>query len=128
MKTLIVGAGVAGVTAANTLGQKSQHADITIVSSEKYRCYFRPKLPDLLAGRATLDEVIAYSRDWYEQRGIKLVLETDIEVLDIARKVARASKGETYEFDNVILACGSRPFLPPIPGIDKNGVFIVSLS
>jgi NAD(P)H-nitrite reductase large subunit len=125
MRTLIIGAGVAGVTAANTLRQMSQHADITIVSSEQYRYYFRPKLPDLLAGRASLDEIIAYKQDWYEQRNINLVLGTNIEALDVASKIARASNGKTYEFDNVILACGSHSFLPPIPGSDKNGVFTV---
>jgi nitrite reductase (NADH) large subunit len=125
MKVLIIGGGVSGITAADILMQKNKSADVTIVTSEGYPYYFRPKLPDMLAGQLVPEKIIAHSLKWYEQKGIKLILDTKVEALDSIKKIGTASDGQVYTFDNLVLACGSRSFLPPIPGINKNGVFSV---
>lgn len=62
--------------------------------------------------------------DWYERNGITLLLGDRATEIDRGQRVVRSAAGQEIPYDVVILATGSAPFVPAVPGIDKHGVFV----
>ena len=62
--------------------------------------------------------------DWYRENGIEIHVGDRAAQIDRARKVVVSEKGWEVPYDRVVLATGSRPFVPPIPGVNKRGVFV----
>jgi NAD(P)H-dependent nitrite reductase large subunit/NAD(P)H-dependent nitrite reductase small subunit len=77
--------------------------------------YFEHRRPERLA---------LASRAWYEETGITLYVGDRAVAIDRERRVVRSAGGREVAYDVVILATGSSPFVPPVPGIDKRGVFV----
>ncbi len=63
-------------------------------------------------------------REWYEENGITLFVGDRATAIDRKRRVVRSAQGREVPYDRVVLATGSAPFVPPIPGVDKPGVFV----
>ena len=126
MKTktyLIVGNGVAGTTAAEAIRQQDQKGSIAILSEEDIPFYYRIRLNEFIAGDIDENKLIAKKKNWYEEQRIDLRINTRITRLDAAGKRLTAETGEELVFDRLLLATGSHSFLPPISGIDQQGVF-----
>jgi nitrite reductase (NADH) large subunit len=64
------------------------------------------------------------SEEWYAERGIELHVGDRAKVIDRGRRVVVSERGREVEFDAVVLATGSAPFVPQVPGVDKRGVFV----
>ncbi len=62
--------------------------------------------------------------EWYEQHGIQLFVGDRATEIDRTARVVRSAQGREIPYDSVVLATGSAPFVPPVPGIDKKGVFV----
>ncbi|MBV9123488.1 MAG: FAD-dependent oxidoreductase, partial [Planctomycetes bacterium] len=62
--------------------------------------------------------------DWYEQNGIRLFVGDRATEIDRTNRVVRSACGQEIPYDVVVLATGSVPFVPPVPGIDKKGIFV----
>ncbi len=125
MRVGIVGNGVAAVTAATEILRLDPSAEIHIFSGEPRGYYQRPRLIELLAGRANIDGVIRYGPEWYESRGIHLHLGVRVTRLDRERKELATDTGGPMGFDRVLIATGGLPFVPPIEGTDKKGIFTI---
>jgi nitrite reductase (NADH) large subunit len=70
------------------------------------------------------DRLALSAPEWYEQNGITLFVGDRATEIDRARRVVRSAAGREVPYDAVVLATGSAPFVPPVPGIDKKGVFV----
>jgi nitrite reductase (NADH) large subunit len=125
MKTtyLIIGNGVAGTTAAEAIRQQDPKGSITILSEEDIPFYYRIRLNEFIAGDIGEDKLIAKKESWYQEQRIDLRINTRITGLDVAAKHLTADSGEKLSFDRLLLATGSHSFLPPIDGINQQGVF-----
>jgi nitrite reductase (NADH) large subunit len=77
--------------------------------------YFEHRKPEKLA---------LATPDWYAERGITLHIADRAIEIDRANRVVRSARGREVPYDVVILATGSTPFVPPVPGVDKRGVFV----
>ncbi len=110
---LIVGGGPAGVATAETLLEHGDFA-ITVATGEPGLPYDRVGLTDHLAGVREASDLPLHNQRWYRERGIALCGA----VLDARDGVARTAKGE-IAYDALVLATGSRPFIPPIEGIER---------
>jgi len=121
MKFVIIGNGVAGVTAARALSDAGVEAEI--YTQEAYHYYPRPRLQSFLAGEIELEELPLYHAAWYEKRGIAVHLGIEVAELDPRVKRIALADGREVSYDRLLLAAGSRPFVPPIEGVDKGGVF-----
>lgn len=120
---LIVGGGVAGVTAAQNLRQMDPAGEIRILGEEAYPYYYRPRLWEFLAGG--IEQTALYYRplEWYAAQKINLRLETKVTVIEPIHHRVELSTGDRLTYDRLLLATGARPFIPPIPGAQKKGVF-----
>jgi len=122
MKVAIVGNGVAGVTTARLLAERDPSADIIVYGDEPYLYYARPRLVDVIAGRATPEDIRVYPAEWYAERGIRVALGTSVTAIDPAAHLLTTADGATAGYDRLVLATGGRAFVPPIPGADLRGV------
>lgn len=123
MHFVIVGNGVAGITAAQAIQKSRPDADITVYSLEPYLYYPRPKLWDFLSGKISLEALYFHPREWYEERGIKVHLGVSVTEIDRRAKKVRLSTGAADAYDRLLLANGGLPFVPPIENVGVEGVF-----
>ncbi len=125
MRVVIIGNGVAGVTTARRIRELDDSADVQIITSEPSHFYFRPKLPELIAGELEIADVLAFPADWYASKGIDVQLSTTVASVDPASHSLTLDTGENVEWDKLVVASGADAFVPPIPGVDLGGVFSV---
>jgi NAD(P)H-nitrite reductase large subunit len=119
---LILGAGPAGVIAAETIRKLAPLDRITIVGDEPEPSYSRMAIPYLLIGN--IDERGTYLRKSPTHfADLKIdVVQAKVTAVDAAAKTVALSDGQSLAFDTLLIATGSHPVHPPIPGIDSEGV------
>jgi nitrite reductase (NADH) large subunit len=120
---LIIGNGVAGTTAAENIRKLDKAGKITIVTEESTPFYYRMRLPDFISGDLAEDKLSAKKDQWYKDQGIELKLETRIQGADPGKKTVSTQSGLQIPYDRLLIATGSRSFIPPMKGSDKKGVF-----
>jgi len=123
MKYVIVGNGVACVTAAQAITQADPAAEVHIFGAEPYPYYRRPLLWEFIAGQIEQDALYFRPPAWYAERGMHLHLGVQATALDPAAHRLTLADGSTAEYDRLLLATGGRSFVPPVEGTDKEGVF-----
>ena len=123
MNVAIIGCGVASVTAATTIRQNDPQAIVSMYTDEKSLYYPRPELYRVLSGEVQPQEIIAFPEQWYEKRGITVYLNKKVLKIDHARKELLLEDGLRANYDKLLLANGAYPFVPPITGVEKTGVF-----
>jgi nitrite reductase (NADH) large subunit len=121
-KYVIVGAGIAGVSAAEAIRKSDPAGVITLLSNEDKLPYFRMNLTRYLAGEIDDSRLDLHPLNWYSQNNINLHLNTTVvDILTQDKEVVLAD-GETVPYDILILAAGASPFIPPFPGTGLEGV------
>lgn len=119
---LIAGGGVAGVSAAESIGKTDKKARITLLSKENHLPYYRLNLTRYLAGEIDGADLFLHEEGWYKSNGIDLVLNSEICSINRDKKEVSLRSGETLSYDKLILTMGSHPFIPPIPGANREYV------
>ena len=122
-KYLIIGNGVAGTTAAEHIRKQDPNGSITILSDEDLPFYYRLRLNEYLSGDLAENALIAKPVTWYQQQNLALKLNTRVTSANPANRVVESLDRQTFSYDRLLLATGSRSFVPPIKGVDKSGVF-----
>lgn len=124
VRYLIVGGGVAGVTAAETIRNKDKTSTIHIVSDEPYRFYSRVMLskPAFFLEKIPFDNVFMKTESWAKENGIGYSLGTSAVALDAKKKVVTLGNGETIGYDKLLLAVGADVRKWDVRGADKEGV------
>ncbi|NTU75791.1 MAG: FAD-dependent oxidoreductase, partial [Anaerolineaceae bacterium] len=122
VKIVIVGAGIAGISAAESARKAAPQAEITLLSSEEEFPYYRLNLTRYLAGELGQEQLALHPESWYSENNIHLLRNTTLQSIDLASKKVSLSDGSLLEFDRLILTVGSRPFIPPFPGADRKNV------
>jgi len=123
MKLVMVGNGMAGVrTLEELLKIAPELYDVTVFGAEPHPNYNRILLSPVLAGEQTIDEIILNPLSWYAEHGIRLHLGKKVVDVDRRRRVVKAADGSEEEYDRLLLATGSNPFILPVPGKDLAGV------
>ena len=122
-KYLIVGNGAAGNAAAEAIRRFDAEGQIVIFSREKHEFYYVPALPDYLCDEKQLRDFTIHNQAWYERNRIELKRATEITDIHPAEKRVISRGGESFPYDELLLACGGFSFIPPIPGAHSPGVF-----
>ncbi len=125
VSVVIAGAGIAGVSAAEAVRRASPTARITLLSKEPDLPYYRINLTRYLAGEITRDDLTMHPEQWYRDNDIMLRLSTELRGFDPVAGMLTLHNGEQLEYDRLILALGSHPFVPPIPGANRQNVAVL---
>jgi nitrite reductase (NADH) large subunit len=117
-RLVVVGNGMAGMRAVEELlSRASDRFAITVVGAEPHPNYNRIMLSAVLAGDKTLDEIVINGRDWYSEHGIRLIAGNRATAIDRAARQVVLADGTVVPYDKLLLATGSKPLAPPIPGL-----------
>ncbi|HMZ82868.1 MAG TPA: nitrite reductase large subunit NirB [Rhodocyclaceae bacterium] len=123
MKLVMIGNGMAGV---RTLEELRKYApdlyDITVFGAEPHGNYNRILLSPVLSGEMTLPEIMLNDLDWYRDNEITLHAGKKVTNIDRVHRVVVAEDGTEAEYDRLLIATGSSPFILPVPGNDLPGV------
>jgi len=122
MKHVIIGAGPAGVIAAETLRKAQPDSTVTIINDEPEPPYSRMAIPYYLIGK--INEAGTYLRksdSHFADAGIEIVQDR-VAKIDAKSKKLSLEKGNVVDYDKLLIATGSHPIRPPIPGMDLPGV------
>jgi len=119
---VIIGAGPAGVVAADTIRKKDVNADLILIGDEPEKPYSRMAIPYILTGGIT--ETGTYLREnenHYDEQNIRLV-HGRVSSVDAASKTVTIDGGDTISYSKLLIATGAHPIKPPVPGLDLPGV------
>ena len=123
LKLVMIGNGMAGVRTLEELIKLAPDLyDITVFGAEPHPNYNRILLSPVLAGEQTFEEIVLNDLNWYAENGIKLLLGRKVVKIDRKARVVVADDGSEAEYDRLLIATGSNPFILPIPGKDLEGV------
>lgn len=118
MNYVIIGNSAAAVGCIEGIRGIDQDGEITVISSEPYHTYSRPLISYLLLGK-TDEQRMKYRPDgFYEQNRCRTMLGKRAAAIDAKAKTVALESGETIPYDKLLIATGSRPFVPPMEGID----------
>ena len=121
---VIVGGGMAGAIAAQTLREEGFDGKITLLAQEPNAPYERPPLSkDYLQGKAEQDSIFVHPEPWYAEHAVELSLGSAVTSLDPASRTVTTATGERLGYDKLLLATGSKPRHLDVPGADLDGVY-----
>lgn len=115
----IVGDGIAGATAAETIRDRDEEAEIHVFTDEPEPLYNRIMLKTYMKGSLPKQYTRMHNEKWYEKRDIQLHLETPVEEIDTDSKALRAASGGQYSYDRVLVATGGSPRELPFGDFDN---------
>ncbi|MFE9553090.1 NAD(P)/FAD-dependent oxidoreductase [Streptomyces sp. NPDC006692] len=120
---VIVGGGLAGAKAAETLRSEGFNGRVILIGDEREHPYERPPLSKgFLAGKEERDSVFVHEPAWYAQADIELHLGQPVTAIDRAAKTVRLGDGTVLQYDRLLLATGAEPRRLDVPGTDLAGV------
>jgi len=120
---IIVGSGAAGNAAAETIRKLDPESDIRMFTKEAHFYYYRPALPEYLAGEKAIRNFTLHDSAWYEKNQIDVHLSTEIVRIDPGARTVTTKEGSTFAYDRLLLATGGKSSRPDVKGADMPGVF-----
>src|SRR6266702_4297197 len=123
-KLVVVGNGMAGVACVEQILKHAPKFEITIFGDETHVNYNRILLSSVLAGEKAADEIVLNGLEWYQKHGIELRLGVRITDVDAERKMVTGDDDSKTPFDKLLIATGSTPLIPPMDGLEKEGLFV----
>lgn len=120
---IVVGNGMVGYKFCEKLVAKSSSFNIIIFGEEPRRAYDRVHLSEYFNGK-TADDLSLSGENWYQENHITLHLDDPIQEINRTNKTVHSLKGISIPYDYLVMATGSSAFVPDIPGIEKEGVFV----
>ena len=122
LRLVVVGGGIAGVSAAQAAREASPNVEITLLSEESNLPYYRLNLSRYLAGEIGEGDLPIHPEGWFDEQRIRLVRGATVARIATDRRVVELDGGQTEPFEKLVLACGAHPFVPPFPGAELPGV------
>ncbi len=122
-RLVVIGNGMAPGRALERLLEAAPDAyEITIFNAEPRVNYDRIMLSPVLSGEKSFEQIVIHGDSWYVKHGITLYKGVAVTKIDPAAKTVTSAIGETFPYDKLIIATGSRPIIIPVPGANLPGV------
>lgn len=123
-KLVVIGNGMAGVACVEQILKYDHGFEITIFGEETHVNYNRILLSCVLAGEKPAEEIVLNDADWYRANGLCARLGVRVTSIDVRARLVTGADGSGTRYDKLIIATGSRPFVPPIEGVNKRNVHV----
>lgn len=123
---LIVGNSTAAVGAIEAIRSRDRYASIGVVAAETEHAYSRPLITYYMCGKVAESNIFYRPPDFYKEANVTCILGVKAESVSTEGQFITISTGETIEYDKLLLAAGGAPIAPPIPGIERPGVFFMN--
>jgi nitrite reductase (NADH) large subunit len=117
MKHVIIGASIAGMTAAARIRQLSPEQEVIVLSGETVSPYGKMSLPYVLSEKTDFENCMLPSVE-----GVEILLDQYVDKIDTASRIVHTRSGGHFPYDKLLLATGTSPFIPDIPGSSLPGV------
>jgi NAD(P)H-nitrite reductase large subunit/rubredoxin len=121
-KIVVVGSGIAGLSAVEAIRKISETIDITVLSKETHLPYYRLNLTRYIAGELNEDALTYYPAEWYEKNSVNFIPNVEVSTIETTEKNISLTDGRSYPYDKLILTAGAHSFIPPIEGVELKGV------
>jgi nitrite reductase (NADH) large subunit len=122
---VIIGAGIAGVSAAEAIREHSKSAEIKLISSDSEFPYYRLNLTRYLAKEIKAEALPIKPESWYAENGISLLLNTEVCEIDSKKQEIKLKSGDPVNYTKLILTCGAHAFMPPFAGTNKQNITLL---
>lgn len=122
-KIVIIGSGIAAISAAKAIREIDKQSEIVIFGEEKFYPYYRIKISKGLLGNLEEDKLLIQQKKWYTDNNIRVYCDNKVTGIDTKNKEAILEDGTRVPYTKLLLANGASNLTPPIKGIDKPGVF-----
>ncbi len=124
-RVVIIGAGASGLPIASQIRKETKEKDITVITQGKHIAYSPCALPFVLHGVIPdFESCIMKTPSDYETVGITILNETTVNSIDLEGQTLDTTAGP-LGYDTLVIATGSFPFVPPIPGVDADNVHVL---
>ncbi|MFC4988491.1 MULTISPECIES: NAD(P)/FAD-dependent oxidoreductase [Saliphagus] len=119
---VIIGDGISGSSAAETLREEDPESSITVITDEGEALYNRILIKEHAKGKLPEAPISIHDEEWYEERDIELSLNTHVTTVDTDGKVVRVHDGADVPYDKLLIATGGTPTQLPVDNSDAEGV------
>ena len=122
-RIVIVGSGIAAITAIKAIREIDMDSEIYLIGEEKFYPYTRIRLSKGIFDDLCENSILLQKKEWYEQNRVKIFVDTRVVNIDIESQEVLLYDGSEVKYDKLLIATGASNTVPPIDGIDKNGVY-----
>jgi len=119
---VVIGDGISGSSAAETLREEDPEADITVITDEGEPLYNRILIKEHAKGKLPEAPISIHDEEWYDEREIELSLNTHVTAVDTDEKIVRTHEGEDISYDKLLVASGGTPTQLPVENSDADGI------
>ena len=127
MKVVIVGGGAGGISTASNLRKMDKNCEIVVLTRDDKVAYSPCAIPYVLSGTIkSFDDIVMRTPEDYKKKDIDIITEVEVTAVDSGKKTVTyesKSKSKTIKYDKLVLATGGNPFVPPMEGVDLDGVY-----
>ena len=123
MNVIVIGHGMVGHKFVESLAAAAPHIHITVLGEEPRPAYDRVHLSEFFAGK-TADDLSLVAPGFFERANLDLKLNAKVVAIDRMARTVTLASGEVLGYDKLVLATGSSPFVPPVPGRERADCFV----
>ena len=127
MKVVIIGGGAGGISTASNIRKLDEEIEITVFTRDRYVSYSPCAIPYVISNTIpSFEDIVMRSPEDYAKKNIEINLETEVTAVDKDKKEITYVKDNVekkMKYDKLVLATGGSPFVPPMKGVDLEGVF-----
>jgi nitrite reductase (NADH) large subunit len=125
IKYIIIGNGIAGLSAAREIRKNDKEGTVLMVSKEPYLTYWRIKLTEAISKDLNEDDFLVNKEYWYKENNIEVLLNREVVKIEPESNKIILDDNSNYTYEKLLIATGSYAFVPQVKGTDKEGVFVL---
>ncbi len=118
MQYVIIGNSAAAIGAVEGIRLQDQEGKILVIAAEPYHTYSRPLISYFLGGKVDETKMLYRGKDFYQENQCKTLFDTTATAINPKEKQVETAGGEKYSYDKLLIATGSAPLIPPLPGLE----------